>query len=105
MREATLFAAIWFLVGGLDDWIGDLIYLGEAAVRFAVDWYCIDRRIADTGSSLRHIRRRLGRVGSDRQDAALRARALDYPAYFVMSGPIPTIPRRSSRPSPISIRG
>ena len=28
-REAMLFAAIWFLVGGLDDWIVDLIYLGR----------------------------------------------------------------------------
>ncbi|WBY07058.1 hypothetical protein PIB19_16680 [Sphingomonas sp. 7/4-4] len=25
-REATLFAAIWFLVGGLDDLLVDLIY-------------------------------------------------------------------------------
>jgi hypothetical protein len=30
-REATLFAAIWFLVGGLDDLAVDLLYLARRA--------------------------------------------------------------------------
>ncbi len=34
-REATLFAAIWFLVGGLDDLAVDLVYLARRGRRWA----------------------------------------------------------------------
>ena len=41
-REATLFSAIWFLVGGIDDLMVDLVY----AVRFGVRRISSARRIA-----------------------------------------------------------
>lgn len=38
MREATLFAAIWFLVGGLDDLLVDLVHAARMARDFGRAW-------------------------------------------------------------------
>ncbi|MCW3846535.1 glycosyl transferase family protein [Sphingomonas sp. LB-2] len=38
MREATLFAAIWFLIGGLDDLLVDLVYGARAARGWMRGW-------------------------------------------------------------------
>ena len=37
-REATLFAAIWFLIGGLDDLLVDLVFGARAARRWGREW-------------------------------------------------------------------
>ena len=39
MREATLFAAIWFLIGGLDDLLVDIVYGVRMARAWANEWF------------------------------------------------------------------
>lgn len=90
VREATLFAAVWFLVGGLDDLLVDLIYLGRRL------WHRIAgrrHRRADVGSLHEQLYGRLVIFVAAWDEAAvigqmLRAALIrfDYPDYRIYVG-------------------